>query len=116
MRCRGTGDAPARQVHRSTQIIQQLIGGEQRTPLRRIQIDGLCRCQHQAVIVHRIADAVALPAGTAQRQQGGERLMHVAAGKGIDEQELAFATTHILHQQMGWAGKRRQPLLQCQQG
>ncbi len=39
------------QVHRRTQIVQQLIGGEQRMPLRRVQVDRLRRCQHQAVII-----------------------------------------------------------------
>ncbi len=103
------------QVHRRTQIVQQLIGGEQRMPLRRVQVDRLRRCQHQAVIIHGIADAVALLAGAAQCQQGGQRLVHVASGEGIDEEELAFAAAYVLQQHVVRAGKRRHLLLKCQQ-
>ncbi|KAG1435559.1 hypothetical protein G6F56_013926 [Rhizopus delemar] len=103
------------QVHRCTQVVQQPITGEQHAPLRCVQIDGLRRCQHQAMVVHRIADAVALHARATQRQQRRQCLVHVTAGKGRDEQELAVAAAVVLHQQMLGRGPRRHALLQGQQ-
>ncbi|MNI68587.1 hypothetical protein D3C73_1242920 [compost metagenome] len=67
------------------------------------------------MVVHRIADAVALPSGAAQRQQRGQRFMHMAARKGIDEQELALASAHVFHQQVAGRWRRRQLRLQRQQ-
>ncbi len=103
------------QVHRRTQIVEQLISSEQRPPLLRLQIDRLRRGQHQAVVVHCIADAVALPAREPQRQQRGQCLVNVAAGKRIDEQELAVAPPHVFNQQMVRPGACGHLFLQSQQ-
>src|SRR5690606_31239141 len=103
------------QVGAVAQVVEQLRGVEQRAQRVRVHLRPCVRGQRQAVVVDREAEGVGCQPAPAQRQQGGQSLVHATPGEGIHEQVPAFARLRELGQQAVRGRQRRDPRLQFQQ-